>query len=334
MDVTDAELLEVADVSQIGEARRRIALIATEHGLEQRTIDRLAVVCSELTTNLVKHAKGGSMIAQCLSDGSNIGIELFALDKGRGMSNIEDCFRDGFSTTGTLGTGLGAITRMSDSVSVSSSQSRGTVIQARLWSYKTASVDEGIGGLTVPLKGELLSGDKWIACKIQDGFYCLVVDGLGHGFEAAEAARLAVKRFKENLSLNPASMIDVLHRALRGTRGAAGAVARINFKQHELEYAGLGNITGLLVTNSDFKHLTSLNGTLGYEARKITAFTLPWSAQSVLVMHSDGLSSRVSEDTALSDNQSNSASIIAASLYLHQSKAIDDATVMVVKQPG
>jgi len=332
MEVRDAQYIEVLDRSQVGEAGRKVALIAAEIGLDRKTIDRVAVICSELTTNIAKHGKGGFLIAQGLISGDNVGLELFAMDKGRGMTNIQNCMEDGFTTVGTLGTGLGAIARMSDFVDISSVVNRGTVVQSRVWLTKTKPVDPGVGAFTVPIQGEVLSGDKWKVSHINGGVYCLLVDGLGHGFEAAEAAKLAVKQFSDNLTLNPGSMIQAIHNALRGSRGAVGAVAKIDFNRQELVYAGLGNISGIIVTNNDHKHLTSLNGTLGYESRKITEFTLPWAPMSTLIMHSDGLSSKVSEELVDLDCIGMSAGIIAASVFLHQAKRSDDATIMVVKQ--
>ena len=334
MDVTDACIIDVLDESQVGEARRKCLAKALEYGLEQKSIDRVALVVSELATNLVKHTTRGAILVQGLSVDDNEGIELFALDKGPGMSNVQECLRDGFSTVGTLGTGLGAIKRMSDFFDILSSPERGTVVHCRLWNKKAPLTNIVISGLTVPIKGEILSGDKWTVCPIEGGVYCLVVDGLGHGFEAAEAAKLAVKRFKENLSLNPTSMLKSLHQSLRGSRGAVGAVAKLDFENGLLVYAGLGNITGILVSGAEKKHLTSLNGTIGYEARKFMEFSHAWTAQSTLIMHTDGCSSKLSEDLCTLDIETTTASLLAGALYQHHAKNTDDATVLVVKQAG
>jgi len=330
MDVTDARMIVVTEPSQVSEARRIVTALGAEQGLDQKAIDRAALVTTELATNLVKHAhNGGCLIAQGLSEGDNVGVEIFSLDQGPGM-NKDECLLDGFSTTGTLGTGLGAIARMSNSIDIDSKANGGTVIQARLWLNKTDSIATNhMGGLTVPIHGEQLSGDKWLTCEVDHSLYCLVVDGLGHGFEAAEAAKLACERFKKNLNVNPATMLKILHDALRGSRGAVAATAKIDFAQNKITYAGLGNITGLLIDGDQCKHLVSLNGTLGYEFRKATEFEWPWTSQSTLVMHSDGISSKSSETR--SKGMSASAGIAAASLYFNYAKKNDDATVLVAR---
>jgi hypothetical protein len=97
-----------------------------------------------------------------------------------------------------------------------------------------------------------------------------------------------------------------------------------------LDYCGLGNIAGMAGSTSDHKHLTALNGTLGYEARKIIEFTMPWAKDSILIMHSDGLSSKTLED--ISAVEEKSAPLIAAWLYQKYCKNVDDATVLVIKQ--
>jgi anti-sigma regulatory factor (Ser/Thr protein kinase) len=346
MDVTDAKFIEVLDSSQVSEARRTVVAAAAEHGFEQADLDRLTLVATELGTNLIKHPpRGGYFLMQGLLCNGDYGIDLFALDNGDGM-DVPTCVVDGYSTTGTLGTGLGAVRRLSNSFEALSRPGRGTVIHTRMWAKSSAkftstssvsstaasaaksSSSLSSAGLTVPLKGELVSGDKWSVCELDDGLYCLLVDGLGHGFEAAEAASLAVRRFKENLSLRPGEMIKLLHNSLRGTRGAVAAVARIDLKGELLRYAGLGNIVGLLGDGTDRRHLVSLNGTLGYESRKITEFELPWSSNSSLIMHSDGLPSRAIDE--LDDLTTTSPSLIAASLFFHQTKGTDDASVVVV----
>jgi anti-sigma regulatory factor (Ser/Thr protein kinase) len=328
VEVTDAKLIEVLDRSQVSEARRTIIAAAAEHGFEQPDLDRLTLVATELGTNLIKHTPGGGyFLLQCLKHNENYGVELFAMDKGPGM-RIDSCLVDGYSTAGTLGHGLGAVKRLSNSFEVCSSPAKGTVIHTRSWVNRFTTGMSNIGGLTVPLKGEFVSGDKWTVCELNGALYCLVVDGLGHGFEACEASKLAVKRFTENLSLPPGAMLKVLHNSLRGTRGAVAGVAFINLEEQTLVYAGLGNIVGVLCEGTDRKHLVSLNGTLGYESRKIMEFKLHWSSQSTLIMHSDGLPTRASDE--LDHINTTSPSLIAASLFFHQTKSTDDATILVV----
>lgn len=331
MEITDAVAYEVIESSQVGEARRRLLKFARDLGFTEKNENKLSIIATELATNLVKHSgKGGRIIVQGLNSGTDVGVEIFSLDAGRGM-DISECLVDGYSSTGTLGTGLGAVKRMTDEFNIFSLPGSGTAIQCKVWNDSTTErLPFARGGLTVPYKHELMSGDKWYVADIPDGLYCLLVDGLGHGVEAAEASNLAIKRFKECLTLPPSAMLKALHTALRGTRGAVGAVAKINTVEQTIVYSGLGNISGILSVDGDYKHLVSMNGTLGYEARKTLDVNLPWNPGSMLIMHSDGLSAKTPDK--ISEVHTSEVPVIAAWLFQHFAKTTDDATILVVRQ--
>ncbi len=330
MDVTDAIELEITESSQVGEALRKIVTLAHTQGFSEKQEDRLKLICTELATNLLKHtSRGGRLIAQGLTTANDVGIEIIAVDSGPGM-DTKECLTDGFSSTGTLGTGLGAIKRNSDSFNIYSQIGSGATVTIRIWNSRaTVESDHKQAGLTVPKQGELVSGDKW--CIVESGglVNCMLVDGLGHGIEAAEAAALAVKRFKENVPKAPSMVLEAMHRSLRGSRGAVGAVAQIDVVNSKLHFCGLGNISALVADENARHHVTSLNGTLGYEARRIQEFSHPWRANSVLLMHSDGLSSKTFEDIYTIQNQP--APIIASWLYQTYTKGTDDSTIVVCK---
>src|ERR1700678_1538160 len=137
MDVTDAHLIEVTEQSQVSDARRHIVAFAHNHGFDENTENRLALVCTELGTNLLKHTpNGGKLIVQGMTDGENVGVEVFSIDSGNGM-NVADCMKDGYSSPGTYGTGLGAIKRLSDNFDIYSARGAGVVVQTRVWTTKT-----------------------------------------------------------------------------------------------------------------------------------------------------------------------------------------------------
>lgn len=330
MEVTDALVFEITDASQISDARRNIATFAQLNGFDEKNINRLSVTSTEFGTNLLKHTEmGGKLIVQSLTNGDSVCVEIFSIDSGRGM-DAEKCIEDGVSSSGTYGTGLGAIKRMSDESNFYSKLESGTVIQTRTWTKPVAKADFEFGAFTVPKRGEQISGDKWSIEKNENHLLCMVIDGLGHGVEACDASRLAKKRFSENLNKPPLEILKAIHTSLRGTRGAVGLVARIDLAHNVVEYSGLGNIAGVITTGGERKHMVSMNGTLGYEARKMVQYSIPWNLNSTLVMHSDGLSSKTFH--ALDDISEEPAEIIAGWLYLLNAKNVDDETVLVVKQ--
>ena len=122
----------IADPSQVSEGRRLAVEFARKTGLDDAKLARIALVATEMATNLVKHGGGGTLVVDRFDDADGRGIELMALDRGTGMADVGSCLADGYSTAGSPGTGFGAITRQSDRLVVFSRPGLGTVVMARL----------------------------------------------------------------------------------------------------------------------------------------------------------------------------------------------------------
>ncbi|HKC09131.1 MAG TPA: SpoIIE family protein phosphatase, partial [Methylomirabilota bacterium] len=283
----------ITEPSQVGEARRQILGLAGLVGLDAGEQGRLALVVNELGSNLVKHAGGGELLVRALEAPG--AIEVLALDRGAGMASVAECFRDGYSTAGSPGTGLGAVDRLASLMDVYSAQPGGTAILARVDAHgrrEARALPVQAGGVSVPKTGEDVCGDGFSVAADAACPAVMVVDGLGHGPGAADAARLAVACFESAPERPPAEQVAVIHDALRGSRGAAVAVARIDPARGVVAYSGIGNIGGAIVAGDATRHLVSGNGTAGHNASRINEFAYPWPDAALLVMHSDGLVSR------------------------------------------
>ena len=178
------------------------------------------------------------------------GVELLALDKGSGIANLAESLRDGYSTAGTPGTGLGAITRLAAEFDIQAQPGKGTAMMARLWSGKHAGDSEdhiAFGAICKPMRGETRCGDGWGCEFLADRCVLVLVDGLGHGTGAAAAAELAVASVRQHRAKAPAAIVQYAHDALRATRGAALAVAEIDWAQQTLRYCGVGNISATII---------------------------------------------------------------------------------------
>src|SRR6202012_3364387 len=90
------------------------------------------IIATELSTNLIKHGSGGEILVGAYEDNESQGIEVLALDKGAGMSNVAACLEDGYSSAGTAGHGLGAVIRQSHFVDIGSWPGIGTAVLARV----------------------------------------------------------------------------------------------------------------------------------------------------------------------------------------------------------
>jgi anti-sigma regulatory factor (Ser/Thr protein kinase) len=337
--------LQITEESQVGEARRSAITLSAALGFDDHDRGKIAIVVTEAANNLLKHARQGQLVLQALDTPGGTGVEIIALDAGPGMRSINQCLQDGFSTTGTTGTGLGAIQRLSDFFDIYSLLNVGTVMVVRFWTKSIAHPENSpratgqstqrfsqldLGAINLPkLRGEV-SGDMWAVEYHRDRCLVLVADGLGSGALAAEASHEAVRLFRANAAQPPKVMLEKIHSALRKTRGAVAAISEIVPAQGTLCYAGVGNISGTILTGITSRSLISYNGTLGGDVRKFAEFSYDWSAKSLLVMHSDGLSSHWSLDRYPGLITRHPA-LIAAVLYRDFVRSRDDVTVVVAK---
>lgn len=325
-------VLQVSDASLAGEARRVAVRLAEEIGMDESDRGAVAIAVTEMATNIVKHAGSGTIVCEQLGTNGARGIRFLAIDKGPGIRNITSALEDGYSTAGTCGNGLGAVRRLSTNFDIYSAPDRGTCIMADFWPRKKAEAENNLrmGVVSVALRGEPVCGDGWFIKSNHDTSWLMVADGLGHGVFAAEAAREAERVVAEATSNSPAVIMADVHDALKKTRGAAAAITAIDWRSGILSFAGLGNISAVLATRETTRGLASHNGTAGHQMCRVQEFTFPWTEESTLILHSDGLGTRwnLNDYPGLLNKH---PSLIAAVLYRDFSRERDDATVLVVK---
>jgi anti-sigma regulatory factor (Ser/Thr protein kinase) len=323
-------VITVTEISQVAEARRRAGEVAARAGLDDTDAGKVALLVTELGTNLVKHATGGQILLRVSGEKS---VEIISLDRGPGIGNVSHCMRDGYSTAGSPGTGLGALRRVASECDIHSIPQKGTSILARVISrdVKNAAPDEPqIGIVSVAKPGEEQCGDGWTINTLADRQLCAVADGLGHGPEAARASSLALKYVYEQRHRSPKEILEYVHAGIRSTRGAALSLAEISRAGRVVRFAGVGNVAGVILDGETSRHMVSLNGTLGYQAPTVIEFTYPWSETSLLILHSDGLSSRWSL-ASYPGLLARDPSLIAGVLYRDFARGSDDITVLAVR---
>lgn len=321
----------VNDSSAVAEARRRAVAAATALGFDEVRTGQLAIVATELGTNLLKHGGGGRLL---VGNGGER-IELLALDRGPGMADVAACLADGFSSAGTAGNGLGAVRRLAQVFHVASWPGKGTAVLACLSRQGETACEppreEPVGGVCVAKPGEQACGDAWAAHVDGTGGRTLfMVDGLGHGTEAAVAANEAVAQFQRSRHEPPAQIVQAVHQALRHTRGGAVAVARIDPASATVAFAGLGNIAAAVVGGGTVRRMVSHNGTAGHNARKVQAFDYPCGPDALLVMHTDGVSTGWALE-AYPGLQRMHPLLVAGVLYRDFARGRDDATVVAAR---
>jgi anti-sigma regulatory factor (Ser/Thr protein kinase) len=319
--LTQTSIIPIQDPSQISVARRIASELAQVAGMDEQRIAALNVVTVELANNLLQHAGGGHLYIHYIAP---IGaLDLAAIDHGRGMANVDRCLTDGFSTASTPGLGLGAVRRFATRFGAYSLPDRSTVVAARM-SQSKPSPEMSV--ICVAIDGETLSGDSWAVSD--DGTTFLVVDGLGHGMFAADAARVAVEVFRKSQSLTPSAILEKMHAVMRSTRGAAVAIAKVDPALQRIHFSGIGNISCALVNEGRSQSLVSHNGTMGHQMRRVQQFDYAYVPGDLLIMQSDGLSTH-SKKGLPSSLLSQPPMVIAPLIFAEQIRGRDDATILV-----
>jgi anti-sigma regulatory factor (Ser/Thr protein kinase) len=324
-------LVRLTDPSGVGEARRTAVTLAGFAGLSRDDLSNLSIVVNELASNAVRHGGGGLVVMRQLREDQPSGIEILCIDRGPGMTDLAGCFRDGYSSSGTMGTGLGAARRIAHAFDIFSAPGQGTVAVARLWAG--GAPPEGrtlVGALALPVAGERECGDGWAVVAGGTKTHLLLVDGLGHGAGAAEASRLAVRLFGEHGTRSPADVLEVLHRGLRHTRGAAVGIAEVDPAAGQLRFAGVGNIAARILTEGGMRSLVSHNGIVGLHSVRAHEFTYPFASDAMLVLHSDGLTSHWKHE-AYPGFLRRDPAIAAALLYRDAERGRDDVSVVAYR---
>ncbi len=328
MEIAVSEYVAITDQSSVGEARRTGLLAAERLGLDTVKCGEFALLATEISRNVLLHGGGGHTIIFGSTNDHGPVARILALDNGPGIANVAQAMEDGYSTAGTMGAGLGAIQRIASSMEIFTARN-GTIVFVELAAAASAPGIQ-VAGLAVPYPGERFCGDAWSYHQSDDRIVILLVDGLGHGPDAADAANEAIAVFRQRVDRSPAEILSRIHDALKKTRGAAGAIAEIRLSDHTLAYAGVGNTVGVLMGTHISRNLISHNGTLGLTTPKIQEFRVEWPADGILIMHSDGLQSKW-DLSSYAGLLARHPAVIGGALFRDFRRQRDDASVVVVK---
>lgn len=331
-----SDVIAVSDSSQVGMARRQVVATASALGLDEAECGVVALIVTELATNLARHARDGRLFTRAIPSPTDaIGIEILSVDSGPGMANVSAFLRDGFSTAGTSGHGLGAVRRMADEFDIHSIAGSGTTIMARVLTVaaKAAAPRQIADGVVCrPITGETACGDAWIVYVDGDRTTMVVVDGLGHGVDAAAAADAAITSVGLTRGRTPAEILQAAHGALRATRGAAMSVATLDPAARQVRFAGVGNVAGVVMSHdTSTRAFISSPGIVGHQMPRVHELTYDWPRGATVALCSDGLTARWHLDR-YPDLGAHHPSIIAGTLARDYTRGRDDMTVLAVAE--
>jgi anti-sigma regulatory factor (Ser/Thr protein kinase) len=331
---TKQHCFNASDRSYYSVLKKEIHAIAKAIGFSTQRRAEVDIIVAEMVSNLAKHAQGGQLLVKLVEDNGIEGIEIICLDQGPGMSDVPKMIADGYSSTNTLGHGLGSIKRFSDQFHIYSQKDWGTIILSRIFTeepphQKRPKVD--VRTTVLPKNGETMCGDAFYAKHTRDHLKLFLGDGLGHGPEAANAVNAAISAFKLCPEESPVEIIRFMDKAVKKTRGLVGTVAIFSFKEKQWKICGVGNISTKIQSSAGVKNHLSYNGIIGMNIPKtMNDQVVPYEHNQYLMMCSDGIKSKWDTSKWPSIFRCD-LSVITTAIYKDFARGTDDLSVLVCK---
>jgi hypothetical protein len=195
-----------------------------------------------------------------------------------------------------------------------------------------SAIEWGVAATTLP--GQLHSGDHHVVASFPNGFLIAVLDGIGHGEEAAAASKMA-SRILEERAVDPViALVRRCHEELRDTRGVVMSIASFNIGHSLMNWLGVGNVHGVLLRGRDLplmeESLLLRAGVVGNQLPPLQAAVLPLNAGDTVVFATDGVESDFERTLVQQQNPQRAAEDILA----RHGKRTDDALALVARYWG
>lgn len=326
---------KIQDRSYVSFIKREIHNKVSALHFSEKQVAEIDIILSEITSNLIKHAQRGELLYKISSNEKTSTFDVICIDNGPGMEDSLSMMKDGVSTTGTLGQGLGALKRLSTVFHLYSIPGWGTVLYSSMSSHfaeqSHGKMNLNIKAVCISKPPEIVCGDGCRVRQINNGVQILFADGLGHGQHAKDAVDKAGDFFLSCDDIEPVAIIRQMHDVVRNTRGLVLTVASFERDTGEWKICGVGNIFTKLYSGITSKVYFPYNGTVGLAIpNSMKASTFPIEKNQHLIMCSDGIKTRW-ELTKYPAILRNHGFILAAALYKDFSRGTDDASVLVAK---
>ena len=200
-------------------------------------------------------------------------------------------------------------------------------------SITVPTIEYGVAKFALPGQGQC--GDHHLVCCNQSGILIAAIDGIGHGEEAANAAKAAVSILKTGADEPVISLVQRCHEGLRSTRGVVISLASIDPGHGMMTWVGVGNVQGVLMRSGAAKGtvqevLLLRAGVVGSQLPALQAAVLPIAKGDTLVFATDGIRGEFAEDLSALESPQRAADRI---LERH-CRGNDDALVLVVRLTG
>lgn len=136
--------------------------------------------------------------------------------------------------------------------------------------------------------------------ETQDYFLCLLVDGLGSGVEAKQAADRAISAVKQDPDEDLHTLMKACNKALQAGRGAVLSIFKVFFNTGRLAFSGVGNIRFMYATpGGEVNYPLPTVGFMSGRPQSYRVQTFPYETGSSFIMHSDGVEMNATNYRAL-----------------------------------
>jgi len=282
---------------------------------------------SEIAINAVRHAKQGT--ATVKRTANDKGVEVTIEDSGQGITDLTQVFKDGYSTYGSLGLGLGAARRSVDEMLFNKNDNSGLSITLR--TYLPIPEEEiDIGAISFSATNESYNGDAYVIKEYSgENILIGVFDGAGTGQKAAISSTIASEAIKRNYKLPLDELVILADKLIKQSlceRTVEMCLLRLT--PDTLECAAIGNVSVFSRTEPKITFPIQ-NGSAGMVLpNPVHVTTHPRPKTFFFALHSDGINNRNIEDFI---NVTHSSHYIAQNIFDNLAINHDDATLVVIK---
>ncbi len=323
-----------SDRSYFAVIKKDIHALGATLSFSENRLGEVDIVVAELLSNLAKYARNGRLLVKLVTEGTTRGIEIISIDEGPGITDVAKVMGDGYSTSNTLGHGLGSVKRLSDQFQVYSLKDWGTIILTRLFVTPVKIIANSgicIRSIVIPKPGETACGDGFYQKVSKEKVKLMLGDGLGHGPEAALAVQTAMEAFKICPDDDPCEIIKFINASVRKTRGLVATVAIYDAKTKEWLLCGIGNIATRMQSATGTKSHIAYNGIIGMNLpRTLNNMRIVSERNQYLIFCSDGIKTKW-EISRWPGILRYDPSILAAAIYKDHARHTDDMSVAICK---
>ena len=338
---------QIEDESQIFEIRKKIKNTTTGFKLTDEFEGSTNIVVTELATNLLKHTKtGGEILLRFENTDEFVSVEILAIDKGKGITNIENALTDGYSTSGSAGTGLGAVKRISSEFDIFSQLNKGAIVYSKIIkqkrNFQTVKSYSGnliLSALITAKPNEEYCGDYYKIIQSEKSVKICLLDGLGHGYSAYISAIEAAAVFDKMSDSSIQDILKAANQKMIGKRGAVISLFEFNFIDRIVRHCGIGNITAKIISEFSTDSFPAIPGFIGGGEILLKTNEIKIPENFLFIAFTDGISQQIYSklnkdsvcDIPLDYLLKKNPLIIAAFFYRDFYKKTDDAAIIIGK---